>query len=293
MPFITKNMPIFATKMEQNFTKTSKCSLGYKTRSNTDYDLHAIDHGAVMLCLAGTASLYINFDRFYVSKDYVIAFFPGEAVTWVEMSRDFQGIILRYDSDILREASMQVEHAVYNFMRTDRLFRKELLVEHVIKSMFKKLMWYFGQPDCRCIDAIVTMELKSYFLGLYDYLQHHPEDHHSSTLTPRVEELFGKFMMLLERDYKQSHDVQYYADQLFITRKYLNMISNKRTGLSPKRVIDDYIVLQLKLTLRGTKKSIKEIAADFHFDDESFLVRYFKQHADITPLKYRQNASLR
>ena len=266
--------------------------MSYKTHTNTDNALHAINHGAIMLCLDGTASLNINFDLFHISQDYVVAFFPGEAVAWVKMSGDFRAFILRFDADILREASMQVEHAVYTFMRADRLFCKKQLVEMVVKSMFKKLMWYFRQPDCHCIDAIVTLELKTYFLGLYDYLQHHPEEHHAPSFSPRIEELFIKFMMLLEHDYKQSHDVQYYADRLCITRKYLHVISCKRTGLAPKHIIDEYIILQLKLALRGTRKSIKEMAMDFHFDDESFLVRYFKQHTGVTPLKYRQNASL-
>ena len=52
--------------------------------------------------------------------------------------------------------------------------------------------------------------------------------------------------------------------------------------------IDNYIVEQLKLTLYNTTMSLKEVATEFHFPDQSALTRYFKQHCGTTPKHYLQ-----
>ncbi|MBM6993549.1 MAG: helix-turn-helix domain-containing protein [Prevotella sp.] len=251
-------------------------------------ELHVIDYGAFMICLEGCATININFKSYAVKKGDAACFFPAEAVKWEETSSNFRGIMLRYDAEILREASMNMEQAVYHFMREDRVITKQALQKEVMQSMFRKLSFYFRQPDCLCVDAIVVLELKSFFIGLNDFLQRQQIMPHSSQTT-NANTHFYKFMQLLESDYRKSHDVQYYADRLCITRKYLNMVSKKCTGLSPKHLIDEYLMLQIKLTLQNTHKSIKEIAVDFHFDDVSFFVRYFKAHAGMPPLQYRRS----
>lgn len=274
--------------MEQIFPKSERCELAYKNYQNTDNNLHVINHGALMLCLEGKTGFSVNFNNYLAEKDYVMVFFPGETITWNNMSEDFRGIILRYDESILREASMQVEFVVYSFIRNDRLFHNKLLVNHIIKSMFNMLVFYFSQQSMEYIDTIVTLELKSFFIGTYDFLLQNPDRQKLPQKSLRSNELFSHFMELLEHNYKKSHDVQYYADELCITRKYLSNISKKRTGKAPKKLIDEYVILQLKLTLHNTNKSIKEIASDFHFGDISFFVRYFKLHCGMPPLKFRQ-----
>ncbi len=72
-----------------------------------------------------------------------------------------------------------------------------------------------------------------------------------------------------------------------ISRKYLGIIVSGKTGFPPKHIIDEYIVLRLKLAMRTSKRSLKQIAADFHFSDQSALTRYFRTHVGMSPQQYR------
>ena len=94
-------------------------------------------------------------------------------------------------------------------------------------------------------------------------------------------------MMLLEWDYKISRDVNYYAAQMNISSKYLTNIVSLVTGHTPKTIIDQYVILQLKLHLKRSTQSIKEMAWEFHFADVSFFCRYFKKHTGLTPQQIR------
>lgn len=105
--------------------------------------------------------------------------------------------------------------------------------------------------------------------------------------TQRTEELFTRFMQLLEDEYHKGHEVNYYADRMNITRKYLGIIVKNKTGLTPKQIIDEYIILHLKLKMRTSQNSLKQIADEYHFSDQSALTRYFRTHVGISPQQYR------
>ena len=45
--------------------------------------------------------------------------------------------------------------------------------------------------------------------------------------------------------------------------------------------------------LKNTTKSIKEIAQELNFSNQSFLGKYFKEHMGVSPSDYRNGASPR
>lgn len=114
-----------------------------------------------------------------------------------------------------------------------------------------------------------------------------PEDNGSR----RTNELFNMFMEDLEQNYMKSHTVAFYAGRLNITSKYLNNIVRQMTGYTTKDIIDQYVTMQIKLQLRTADKSVKQLAWDFNFSDESFFCRYFKLHTGYTPQQFRKTSS--
>ena len=199
----------------------------------------------------------------------------------------FQVEILKYNPSLLREASLQLEQTVYSSLRKDRCRQDTPVVTNIINGMFGLLKVYFDQSECTCISQLVLCQLKAFFIGFHEYLQRNPQYRPDEVKSYRVRELFNRFMMLLERDYKISRDVNYYAEQMNISSKYLTNIVNQVTGHTPKTIIDQYVILQLKLHLKRSTQSIKEMAWEFHFADVSFFCRYFKKHTGLTPQQIR------
>ena len=167
-------------------------------------------------------------------------------------------------------------HAVYEQLRADRRSGYRELIDVVVNSMFRIFDFYFTQEHYLLTDRIVTLHLQAFFLGFYDYLQAHPREDNQNKGTQRTDELFVRFMELLETEFRQGHEVNYYANRMCITRKYLGLIVKGKTGLSPKQIIDEYLMLRLKLTMRTSKASLKQIADEYHFADSpsSFASRH-------------------
>ena len=274
-----------------------------------------LTYGAILICRKGKAMLNVNYKDWELYEGAVITLFPNDVVELKvdgdckspqtengdcrspetengdckspQTANSFQVEILKYNPSLLREASLQLEQTVYSSLREDRCRQDTPVVTNIINGMFGLLKVYFDQSECTCISQLVLCQLKAFFIGFHEYLQRNPQYRPDEVKSYRVRELFNRFMMLLEKDYKISRDVNYYAEKMNISSKYLTNIVNQVTGHTPKTIIDQYVILQLKMHLKRTTQSIKEMAWEFHFADVSFFCRYFKKHTGLTPQQIR------
>ena len=248
-----------------------------------------LTYGAILICRKGRAVLNVNYKDWELYEGAVITIFPNDVVELrKENSSLFQVEVLKYNASLLREASLQLEQTVYSSLREDRCRQDTPVVTNIINSMFALLKVYFDQSECTCISQLVLCQLKAFFISFHEYLQRNPQYRPDEVKSYRVRELFNRFMMLMERDFKVSRDVNYYAEQMNITSKYLSNIVRQVTGHTPKTIIDQYVILQIKMQLGRSSQSIKEMAWEYHFTDVSFFCRYFKKHTGMTPQEMRK-----
>lgn len=261
-----------------------------KTRSLDEWvdEYVVIDYGMILLCTEGEANIRVHFSEWLLKPGSVITLFPGDVVSITHKSKEFKAETLRYAASLLREASLQLEHTVYSELKTDRCRTESATLTSIVSNMFALLRLYFEQEGCICLDQLVLLQLKAFFLGFYDYLYRNPIKRTADNGSPRTRELFNRFMRELENRYRQSRDVSFYAELLNISPKYLNIVTQRITSHTTKTIIDQYVVLQIKQSLSTEEKSIKQLAWEYHFSDLSFFCRYFKQHTGMTPQQFRK-----
>ena len=97
---------------------------------------------------------------------------------------------------------------------------------------------------------------------------------------------FNKFIDLLSQQHKKERSVQFYADQLHITPKYLTTLVLRFTGLTASQAIDQFVVLSVKQTLYCNEANIKAISEEYNFPSQSFFGRYFKRITGLSPHAY-------
>lgn len=261
-------------------------SLTVRDLSEWQKESSVVNRGMIIICRSGKATIRVNFSSWTLAPGSVITLFPNDMANIVDTRDNFSAEVLEFSATLLREASLQLEQTVYSQLRTDRCRTESPTLTNIINCMFALLKIYFDQPECICLDQLVLMQLKAFFIGFYDYIYRNPQERKEEDASPRVRELFNRFMMELENRYRESRDVAYYAALLHITPKYLNNITRRMAGHTAKTLINQYVILQLKLSLRSEGKSAKQLAWDYHFSDLSFFCRYFKQHTGLTPMQF-------
>ena len=104
----------------------------------------------------------------------------------------------------------------------------------------------------------------------------------------RSEALANKFKHLVEKNFISMRRVQDYAEALFVSPNYLSDSVYETFGKSPRDIINDMLLLEIKVQLGATDKTVSEITYELNFTDQAHLNHFMKQNTGLTPLKYRE-----
>ena len=109
-----------------------------------------------------------------------------------------------------------------------------------------------------------------------------------ATIQSRSDDIFSRFIRLLEANFRTDRRVKWYAEELCITPKHLYEVVKQVSKRTPNEWIENYVILEIRVLLRNTTKSIKQICDELHFPNQSFLGKYFKEHIGVSPSEYRK-----
>ncbi|KXX68036.1 helix-turn-helix domain-containing protein [Flammeovirga sp. SJP92] len=91
----------------------------------------------------------------------------------------------------------------------------------------------------------------------------------------------------LEESYKKEKGVKWYANSLNLSEKQLNKSTAEVLSKSPKKIIDERVVLEAKRLLVHTDEPVKEIAYELGYDEPTNFIKFFKRHTTVTPADFR------
>ena len=94
---------------------------------------------------------------------------------------------------------------------------------------------------------------------------------------------------MLATDITISREVQYYADKLCITPKYLTIVTRQISGNSAANWITRSVILNAKALLSTTQLTIQQVSNKLNFPNPSFFGQYFLRHTGMTPKEFRRS----
>ena len=97
-----------------------------------------------------------------------------------------------------------------------------------------------------------------------------------------------RFFTILERDHATCRSVEHYARLAGISARRLAELVAEHADKSTKQVIHERVILEQKRLLVHTELSVKELAARTGFAEPTNLVKFFRHHASMTPLEFRE-----
>ncbi len=104
----------------------------------------------------------------------------------------------------------------------------------------------------------------------------------------RSARISGKFRQLVEKHFLEFREVSQYASMLHISPKHLSGVVKENTGCSPKEIINNMLLLESKVQLGATDKTVTEIAHYLNFLDQAHFSHFIKLHAGCTPVQLRK-----
>jgi AraC family transcriptional activator of pobA len=104
----------------------------------------------------------------------------------------------------------------------------------------------------------------------------------------RSMQIANAFKHLVEKNFIFIREVQQYAERLHVTPKHLSEAVKEATGKAPRAVINDMLLLEAKVLLGSSDKTVTEIAHELSFEDQSHFHRFIRKHTGFTPVQLRK-----
>ncbi len=110
---------------------------------------------------------------------------------------------------------------------------------------------------------------------------------HNNAVSSRQVEIYNRFLALVAEHNAADKDVNFYAQLLSMTPRYLSQVTHKIVGKPPKKIIGDYLLTEIEETLSSSSLTVQEIAFKFGFVSQAALSKFFKAQKGISPKEYR------
>lgn len=245
------------------------------------------DKNGFLLCKQGHIQLSLDNNVFDInSGDLYI--YPSFSQTFIkEVSEDFFGVVGIADFDFVISTITPVSNTRQQIYIRSRpcvtLTQGQLnCIEEIIGVIKRRLAESdrpLGLQILSTLAQTMCLEiLDAYFAGLSI----------NPLLQNRKDKIFQKFLQDCFRHYKKHKDVKFYAELQNLTPRHFSTVIHEISGKTPIEWLEVSVINEAKKMLADPNLSIKEIARQLNFNDQSLFGRYFKNKVGVSPKKFRE-----
>ncbi len=241
------------------------------------------------LCTRGSASYTVDTQRLTAKQGDIIIVSERHVVDGYTASPDLQGMGFMLSVDFFYEIIRNVSEvsSLLLFSKDHPIASLSESEAELFKDYFYLIMGKVSNTDNRFRRDVARALMLAMFYDLSNFMSRmQPEPSSKQT---RANAIFTEFIQLLEDNYKRERRVGWYAEQLCISPKYLSETVKSVSKRTPNEWIYNYVTLEIRISLKNTSKTIKEIAQELNFPSQSFLGKFFKEHVGMSPLAYRKS----
>lgn len=251
---------------------------------------------AFMVHRQGTAKVEVNLSPVELPDEpWVCSMGNLDLFRVVELSENFRATVILISLSSMQDISFKLPFEFF-----DDIFSRErititnsdyrVLLNDTLEQIRRLNNMQSGaySYECKC------MFLRSTLLLLHDMIMYssHQGSSHQRVPYSQADAHFRGFIRLLVEHGKKEHEVRFYASKLAITDKYLNVITQAKTKHKAKDVISSFLIHAIKRDLVISGESIKTLAFEYNFADQSSFGKFFKKETGMSPRAFRQSQGI-
>jgi len=246
-----------------------------------------MDYYAFCICTQGEIDLKINTIKYKISVGSLLCSAPSTIVHFLNATNDFQMQLVFFEKNFLLanisdpfiiEKMGLFQKDLYSIVNTSKK-NTEVLLDIVEKLKEKEInRGVFTQQIIRTLIFYLLLEIGEII-----------QNTNPNTIAGNDSQinLYLRFNKLIQKNILKQKSVQFYANLLCISNKYLIEVTKKTTGKTPHQVLDESLLKEAFVLLGNPELSVSEIAYKLQFNSISAFGRFFKKQTTISPSEYR------
>lgn len=244
-----------------------------------------LDMVVAVICLNGYSKGYINMNLFITKPKSILILLPDQIIQHESISEDFEGLCIIMSKNFIEELNLKNSVPMFLSLLNNPVLPLDEQSYKALNQYFYLVRRTVQMSEHPYRTEVVKHLTLALFYGLGP-MYHKPLDKDSLT---KNQELAGRFLELVNENFKQERSAKFYAGKLCITPKYMSKLVKEASGKSAIDWINDAVILEAKALLRSSTLTIKEITYELNFPSQSFFGKYFKRHTGFTPSEYRES----
>ena len=255
-----------------------------------------VSMNAIVICTSGKAQAQMNGIQMELHRNQIAIIPQNVTVTDVMVSPDFDVKGMFLTNRILR-SFLNEKISVWN----DMMYIHR---QHIVTMDEDEILFYTHFYDMLTLaiekgkenpyhTEIIQALLRSAILGLCGTMKWmlSQNDNQLSIINYQLstsKSHFQRFLDLLHSTDVKHRTVEAYANDLYISPKYLTTICKKNSGKTANEWITEHVLEDIRYYLKQTDLSIKQICNQLGFPNPSFFGKYVKDHFGMTPMEFRK-----
>lgn len=246
----------------------------------TDYHTH-------LLCTRGSLTFMFNEIEMTCRNGEFLFWFAKSKLTDLQFSKGFKATALLVENQFLNDNIPNQNLSIDALLHSRQYPVKELshkIDRQRVLSNFELLNAKFHDIGHRFYEEALKLQMRLFILEMWHTFTN---EYERRKRTLQSGTLYERFMHLVQEHCMKAREVQFYANELHITAKYLNAVSKQNSGITASDWIQRYAKERIELLLQNESLNIAEIADEMEFSSRSFFTRYVKKVLGVTPSDYR------
>jgi len=245
-----------------------------------------LDVVVCIICMKGIFRGSLNLKKFEAEAPCLFISVSGQILQCDDFSENFKGsaiILLKgfWDGFTLDNSLTFPLSSSIRDNPTIRLNAEEL---NSMTDYFRLLQKTIRKTENQNRPEAAKYLTLAFFHG-FGYQFHQIPD---ETNKSKQDKLVEKFLTLVKENYKKHRIVEFYADKLCLTPKYLSKVVKQNSNKTAADWVEDHVILEAKALLKSTDKTIGQISEELNFPTQSFFGKYFKRRTGLPPKDYRK-----
>ena len=291
-------------KHERNFDSVNISSLvskhnadylsGHFLISDTDQDYYFFtpDYPVIIndivfgICVRGHGEVSLNLTAYPLEENDLLILLPGSILEYnqEDISNDFLLKFVSFSLEFVN--SLELSNLFTSVKRNPSVRCSEEEASRLL-VVYADLQEKSGREHYPYKKEIIQYTLMAAIFEFYAIYEQKMLSAGHAERNKDVE-FQAAFFDLVYAHYRTRHQMEFYAEKLFLTPKYLSAKIKVLTNKSANEWINEFLILEAKSLLKSTDMAIKEIAYRLGFPDASTFGKFFRKYVEITPKQYRQ-----
>ena len=265
-----------------------------------------IPRTGIFICTGGWVNLTLDGTNYHLTKDCMIVYFAYSSLQITNHSTPITGTLIGADLETIQPLLYNVSdfNAIFvikqnplvmlSIDRINRMMTFTTLLEHTLEKL-KKFDDMLAQGDNTIIPAREINLHQRKLLGqcvMLEIISCFAKNGTSYKLDNRRDDVLKTFMESLYRNYKQEHEVSFYAQEQNLTCRYFSSIIKDRSGQTPSTWIATALLVEAKQMLQSTPLSVRDVSEKLNFPNQSYFGKWFKNHTGISPLEFKAGKAI-